>query len=77
MPEFASADARLADLDAYTAGVKYARRTTGGNEWSARLELYHQASKAPASTLIGNQAGKVQMPDFDAVILQFGYHFSL
>jgi uncharacterized protein DUF3570 len=77
LPEFASADARLADLDAYTVGLKYARRTTGGNEWSARLELYHQASKAPADTLIGNQPGNVQMPDFDAVILQFGYHFKL
>jgi hypothetical protein len=77
LPEFASADARLADLDAYTVGVKYARQTTGGNEWSARLELYHQASKAPANTLVGNQPGNVQMPDFDAVILQFGYHFSL
>jgi hypothetical protein len=77
LPAFASADARLADLDAYTAGVKYARRTTGGNEWSARLELYHQTSNAPANMLIGNQADHVQMPDFDAVILQFGYHFSL
>jgi hypothetical protein len=77
LPEFASADARLADLDAYTFGVKYARQTAGGNEWSARLEWYHQTSKAPAETLIGNQPGNVLMPDFDAVILQFGYHFSL
>jgi hypothetical protein len=77
LPEFATADARLADLDAYTVGVKYGHQTSAGNEWSARLELYHQTSKAPANTLIGNQAGNVQMPDFDAVILQFGYHFSL
>lgn len=77
LPEFASADARLADLDAYTVGLKYGRQTAGGNEWTARLELYHQVSKAPANTLIGNQPGNVQMPDFDAVILQFGYHFSL
>jgi hypothetical protein len=77
LPGFASADARLADLDAYTVGLKYARQTAGGNEWSARLELYHQTSKAPANTLIGNQPGNVQMPDFDAVIFQFGYHFSL
>jgi len=77
LPGFASADARLADQDAYTVGVKYARQTTSGNEWSTRLEFYHQTSKAPANTLIGNQPGNVQMPDFDAVILQFGYHFSL
>jgi hypothetical protein len=77
LPGFASADARLADLDAYTVGLKYGRQTAGGNEWTVRAELYHQSSKPPASTLIGNQAGKVLMPDFDAVILQFGYHFSL
>jgi len=77
LPGFASADARLADLDAYTLGLKYAHQTSGGNEWSARLEFYHQVSKPPSETLIGNQAGNVQMPDFDAVILQFGYHFKL
>jgi uncharacterized protein DUF3570 len=75
--EFASADARLADMDAYTVGIKYARKTSGGNEWNARLELYHQVSTPPSATLIGNQAANLKMPDFDAVILQFGYHFSL
>ena len=33
--------------------------------------------KAPSELLIGNQIGNTQMPDFDAVILQFGYHFKL
>jgi len=77
LPEFASADARLADLDAYTIGLKYGHETSRGNEWSARLEYYQQAGKAPAETLIGNQPGSVQMPDFSAVILQFSYHFNL
>ena len=77
LPEFASADARLADLDAYTVGIKYGRQTSGGNEWSTRLEFYHQAGKAPSEVLIGNQAGNTLMPDFDAVILQFNYHFRL
>ena len=76
LPEFASADARLADLDTYTVGLKYARPIEGGNEWSARLELYHQVSKAPAATVVG-PVSNVLMPDFNAVILQFGYHFSL
>jgi hypothetical protein len=77
LPGFASADARLADLDAYTVGVKYARQTPGGNEWSTRLEFYHQTSKPPGEVLIGNQPGNTQMPAFDAVILQFNYHFRL
>ena len=77
LPEFASADARLADLDAYTLGIKYGHETSGGNEWSTRLEFYRQSGKAPDSVLIGNQRGTAQMPDFDAVILQFNYHFKL
>jgi hypothetical protein len=50
---------------------------SSGNEWSARLEFYQQKANAPAATLIGNQAGNAQMPDFNAVILQFNYHFKL
>ncbi len=77
LPEFASADARLSDMSAVTAGLKFGHVTAGGNEWNARLEFYRQTAKAPSEVLIGNQIGNTQMPDFDAVILQFGYHFKL
>ncbi len=77
LPEFASADARLSDMSALTLGLKYGHVTAGGNEWSARLEFYRQTAKAPNEVLIGNQVGNAQLPDFNAVILQFGYHFKL
>jgi hypothetical protein len=77
LPEFASADARLSDMSAFTVGLKYGHATAGGNEWNARLEFYRQTAEAPNEVLIGNQIGNTQMPDFDAVILQFGYHFKL
>jgi hypothetical protein len=77
LPEFASADARLAEMSAVTVGLKYGHVSAGGNEWNARLEFYRQTAKAPSQFLIGNQLGNTQMPDFDAVILQFGYHFKL
>jgi hypothetical protein len=77
LPEFASADARLAELSGITLGLKYGHVTAGGNEWNARLELYRQKAEAPRQGLIGNQIGNTQMPDFSAVILQFGYHFKL
>jgi len=77
LPDFASADARLSEMDALTFGLKYGHVTAGGNEWNARLEFYRQTAKAPNDVLIGNQIGNTQMPDFDAVILQFGYHFKL
>lgn len=75
LPEFASADARLGKLDSTTLGLKFAHRMSSGNEVSARLELYRQKGKLPADQLIGEQVGNAQLPDFDAVILQFGYHF--
>jgi len=77
LPEFASADARLAALDTYTVGLKFAHTMADGSEWSARLELYDQKAKAPVQNLIGTQVGNTKMPDFNAVILQFGYHFKL
>ena len=64
-------------MSAVTVGLKYGHVTAGGNEWNARLEFYRQTAKAPNEVLIGNQLGNTQMPDFNAVILQFGYHFKL
>jgi hypothetical protein len=77
LPEFASADARLSDMSAITVGLKYGHVNAGGNEWNVRMEFYQQTSKAPNEVLMGNQIGNAQMPDFNAVILQFGYHFKL
>ena len=75
LPEYASADYRLGNFDAITAGVKYGWSTRGGNDMSVRLEYYRQSGEIPASSLIGNQAGRDNYPDLGAVILQFGYRF--
>jgi Protein of unknown function (DUF3570) len=77
LPEFASADPRLAELDGVTLGLKYGHRTASGNEWNARLELYQQSGHIPADQIIGNQAQRPQFPDLDAVIVQVGYRFRL
>ncbi len=77
LPQFASADARLAELDGVTAGLKYGHRTASGNEWNARIELYQQSGDVPADQIIGDQARRPQFPDLDAVIVQVGYRFGL
>jgi hypothetical protein len=76
-PAFASADARLADLDGMTVGLKYGYGTSGGSEWSARIEFYQQSGNVPSEQIIGNQSGREQFPDLDAVIVQIGYRFKL
>ncbi len=77
LPEFASADFRLGSFDATTVGVKFGHRNASGSEWNARLEYYQQSGDIPSEQIIGNQASREQYPDLGAVILQFGYRFSL
>lgn len=75
LPLHATNDYRLGNFDALTAGLKYGWETSGGNEWSMRLEWYMQRGDLDESDLIGNQAGLVEYPDLDAVIFQVGYRF--
>jgi hypothetical protein len=77
LPAFASADFRLGEFDAITAGLKYGWTSSRGNEFNIRLEYYQQSGAASAEQLIGNQASRDNFPKLDAVILQFGYQFSL
>jgi hypothetical protein len=75
LPIFASADYRLGDFDAITAGVKYGWKTRNDNEMSVRVEWYGQSGTVPASQIIGNQAARDNYPDLNAIIVQFGYRF--
>jgi hypothetical protein len=77
LPEYASADYRLADFDAITAGLKFGWKTGGGNDMSLRLEYYGQSGNISSSDLIGNQNDHDVYPDMDAIILQYSYHFGL
>lgn len=75
LPEYASADYRLADFDAFTAGLKFGWQTTGGNDMSVRLELYRQSGNVSSGDLIGTQGDRDVYPDMDAIIFQYSYHF--
>ncbi len=76
LPEFASADQRLADFDAYTVGAKYGRRTDYG-EFSLRLEYYRQEGDPSPGSAVGDLAGFELLPPLTAYIVQFGYKFRL
>jgi hypothetical protein len=75
LPEYASADYRLGEFDAITAGLKYGWKTGGGNDMNVRLELYRQSGNLSSSDLIGNQVGRDNYPDLNAIIFQVGYKF--
>ncbi len=74
LPAFASADYRLADLDAYTVGAKFGHQTERG-EFSVRLEYYHQQGNASPGSAVGQLARYDLVPPMSAAILQFGYRF--
>lgn len=64
IPQYASADYRLADLSTTTLGLKYGIQLANDSEFSVRAELMKQQSE-----------GDAPFPDVDAVILQLNYSF--
>ena len=77
LPGFASADYRLGNFDAVTAGLKYGWRTDSGHDLSLRLEYYRQDGEVPAAQLIGDQDPSALYPGLDAIIFNFSYGFDL
>ena len=75
LPMYASSDYRLGNFDAITAGIKYGWKTRNDNDMSVRVELYQQSGSVPAGQIIGNQAGRDNYPDLNAIIVQFSYRF--
>ena len=75
LPQYASADYRLAEFDGITAGVKFGHETRDGNEFSVRVEYYQQNGNVSDSLLIGNQFNRETSADLNAIIAQFSYRF--
>jgi len=76
LPRYASADYRLADMNALTVGLKYGRKL-GGGEFTARLEYYKQTAEASPGSSVGALAAFDLVPPLSAVLVQFGYRFGL
>jgi hypothetical protein len=77
LPLFASADYRLGNFDAITAGAKYGWKTNSGHDISFRLEYYMQDGEVPSDQLIGNQLQRDMYPGLNAIIFNFSYGFGL
>ncbi len=74
LPAFASADYRLADLNAYTVGFKYGHDTAHG-EFAVRLEYYRQDGTPSPGSDVGELANHELIQPLAAAILQFDYRF--
>ena len=78
LPQYASADFRLGNFDATTAGMKFGQRTAQRQRMECALEYYQQTRRrARASRSSAIRSNREQYPDLDAVIVQFSYRFGL
>ncbi|NLQ22544.1 DUF3570 domain-containing protein [Shewanella sp. S-1] len=75
LPEFASADYRIGDMSAYTIGIKFGHRLSGGHEMSYRLEYYQQDPKNNGATIPGELQNFDLFPTQKAITAQFSYSF--
>jgi uncharacterized protein DUF3570 len=75
LPDHASADYRLGEMDGTTFGLKVGRTHADDQEWSVRVEYYRQAGRAPPGASFGSLAGLDLFPTVDAVITQLEYRF--
>jgi hypothetical protein len=74
LPQYATADYRLAELNAMTLGLEFGAKTSAG-QFSARLEVYRQSAKPSPDALVGSLRGLDLTPDLTAVIAQITYKF--
>ena len=75
LPDHASADYRLGDLDAVTLGLQFGYPQGGGREWTARIEAYRQSGRSPPEARVGALQTFDLFPSVDALIIQTGYRF--
>ena len=75
LPEYASADYRIGELDTYTVGLKYGMPMGNGNNLAFRLEYYHQTPKSNGTQPIGVLKEVELYEPVDAIIAQVTYSF--
>ncbi len=72
LPEFATADYRLGEMDTWTIGIKHGRPIGASRSISVRLEYYLQSPSAPDSAP-GQLADVELFPKVKAVFAQVGF----
>lgn len=75
VPAEVSADYRLGEMDATTAGVKFGKQINDQHVWSVRLEQYVQSGDSSPSEAFGQLAQQDLYPDVEATMIQFNYSF--
>jgi hypothetical protein len=75
LPDHATADYRLGEMDGTTLGLKVGRPYENDREWSVRVEYYKQSGRAPPGATFGSLEGLDLFPTVDALISQVEFRF--
>jgi len=75
LPEFASSDYRVGEMDTYTLGIKYGMPLANDKSMAFRVEYYHQTPKNAGFSQPGVLAEQNLYENIDAVIAQASYSF--
>ena len=76
LPEFASADTRLAKFRALTYGLKFGLPLDEGSEFSIRVEYYEQRGDGTPADAIGQLRQQNLFPALTAVTVLLGYSYA-
>ncbi len=76
LPQYASADTRLAAFHATTYGLKFGMPLDQGSEFNVRVEYYDQHGNGSPGYAIGQLRQQNLFPDLTAFTLLFGYSYA-
>jgi hypothetical protein len=76
LPQYASADTRLAKFNAQTYGMKFGMPLNKGSEFNVRVEYYDQHGNGSPSYAIGQLKQQNLFPDLKAFTVLFGYSYA-
>jgi hypothetical protein len=73
LPDYASADYRLAEMQGNTIGLKFGMPTSDQGEWSVRIERMVQTGNSHPTDAIGIQQNYDLYPKLDVTTLMISY----
>jgi len=73
LPNFASADSRLAEFDAYTVSFEYGKNLSFGRKHSVAVEYYTQQGESNPNDAIGLQRQQDLYPTLETLTLKYIY----
>lgn len=76
IPQYASADTRLARFHAVTYGLKFGMPLNDGSEFNVRVEYYDQHGNGSPANAIGQLRQQNLFPDLQALTVLFGYSYA-